>query len=91
MKFFSNKLNLESVIKYGSKNHNGIFKIAYKSNKEKKGGPCVYPIEIFPQVYTIHALKQHKMLVVHDKLTKGCSVIYKNPYTLSIYKETDET
>ena len=43
-------LNLKSFIKYGSNNHNGIFKIAYKSNKEKKRGPCVLPIKIFPQL-----------------------------------------
>ena len=58
---------------------------------EKKIGPCVLPIKIFPQLYTIHALKQHKILVAHDKLTKGGSVIYKNLCTLSIYVETDET
>ena len=82
---------MESFIKYGSNNHNKTFEIAYKSNKEKKGGPYVLPIKIFPQLYTIHVLKQHKMLVGHDKLTKGCSVIYKNPYTISTYKQTDKT
>ena len=60
------------------------------SNKEKKGGPCVLPIKLFPQLYTIHALKQHKLLVAHDKLAKGCSIIYKNSYTLFTYKETDK-
>ena len=66
VKILSNKLNLESFIKYGSNNHKGIFKISYKSNKEKKGGLCELPIKIFPQLYTIHGLKQHKMLVAHD-------------------------
>ena len=67
------------------------YKIAYESNKEKKGRPCLLLIKIFSQLYTIHAPKQHKTIVALDKLTKGCSVKYKNPYTLSIYEETDKT
>ena len=58
---------------------------------KKNGGPCVLLIKIFPLLYTNHALKQHKFLVANDKLAKVCSTIYKNPYTLFIYKETDKT
>ena len=42
-------------------------------------------------MYTIHALKQHQLLVAHDQLAKGCTNIYKKSYTLFIYEETDET
>ena len=42
----------------------------------KKGGACVLLIKLFPQLYTIIALKQQKLLVAHDKLAHFEGVQY---------------
>ena len=61
---------------------------------EKKGGPCVLLIKLFPQLYTIIALKQQKLLGAQDKpahfeKANRCSIMLKNSYALLIYKATD--
>ena len=57
------------------------------SNKEKKGGPCVIPIKLFPPLYAIHALKHHKLLVAHDKMARGWSIIKKYIHALHLRRD----